>query len=1495
MKVVNSRKMNNGILIAVLLALLSTNLFSQSLDQRAENVQNGLNNIFMSADNSYYKGNSVSDNNPYGYGYWVTAHSLETLADAYQRTRNTVYRDRMKSIIAGIRKYNLYAAGTYRNDYYDDLEWLCLATFNCYNATKDPEFLDAVHQIWAEIKTGYTNGAMSWKKGCTTPCKNSIANGPAIIIAVKLYQLEGDATNLQMAKDIHAWMKANVLNDQGGIWDGPDNHNPDWQFSYNSGMFIGACLELSIVTGAQSYIDDGIKASEFMMNYRNYNGGVFFLNEKGQGDGGLFKGIFAKWFTEFVRVGNLTPEQKQRYLKEINYTADYAWANSVNKSSFLVNYDWSALPTGTIDLSTHTSGVHLFESAASLNKVHVYQNINYSGFYSQLTLGTYTLAQLQARGVVDNDITSFTIPVGYTVTVYENDNFGGASKVFTANTGWLADWNDRISSVKIENVSTGIVTAYQDVNFGGYAVGLDLGNYTLAQLQSKGIVDNDITSFKITAGFKVRVYEGDNFTGGTADFTADNGWLADWNDKITSLKIIDIRPYVFTAFQDVSFGGYSSGLDVGDYTLAQLKDKGISDNDITSLKLAEGFKVTVYDGDNFTGAAVDFTATTGWLADWNDKITSLRVRANGDPNVAGVYYLQNRNSGLDADVFGVSTADGANIAQGGFNGGANQQFKFEHLGDGAYKLSAIHSDKVMEVQGLKKDNGANIQQATYSGLLSQQFVAVSTNDGYYKLIAKHSGKVVDVANASLDNNANIQQWDNNNQTSGQWKFVPIVAVNGNGDGLTGNYFQGMNFETAKVARKDATVNFNWGDGSPDASLANDSYSARWTGQVQPRYSGEYTFYINSDNGRRLWVNGQLLIDKWLDDVAENTGKIMLAAGQKYDIKVEYFENIGGANIKLEWSSALQAREVVPTAQLYSNNIPVVSITSPANNVSFIAPAAITINVNATDNVSVAKVDFYNGTTLLGSDNTSPYSFAWNSVSVGNYTITAIAVDNLGAFAISTSIAVSVKQDQTTGSGDGLSGNYFNGMNFEVLRYSGKDAKLNMDWGGGSPNAAVNADQFSARWTGQVQPKYTGEYTFYINSDNGRRVWVNGQLLIDKWIDDWNIEYSGKITLTAGLKYDIKVEYFENNGGAGIQLSWSSASQIKEIIPTSQLYSNPLPTVSVSTSATTAIAPASITLTSTAADADGIAKVDFYNGTTLLGTDATSPYSYAWNNLSIGSYAITALTTDTKGGVALSAAVTVKVNTAAVNQLPTVSLTSPANNVNVNAPASLAITAVASDGDGTISKVDFYSGNILLGSDATSPFNYTWTNVATGTYSITAKATDNEGAVATSDIVTVIVKSVVTDACAGFAAYVENGNYAAGSKVKNVGKRYECKEFPYSGWCNGAAWAYAPGTGAYWADAWYDRGTCTARTGETQEENNIESILLIVPNPASDVITINLNEASSVSIYNSQGIEVLSSTKVAAQGQVQLGQLSSGIYLVKVDTGFKVVTKTLVKN
>ncbi|MES2732839.1 MAG: PA14 domain-containing protein [Bacteroidota bacterium] len=148
-----------------------------------------------------------------------------------------------------------------------------------------------------------------------------------------------------------------------------------------------------------------------------------------------------------------------------------------------------------------------------------------------------------------------------------------------------------------------------------------------------------------------------------------------------------------------------------------------------------------------------------------------------------------------------------------------------------------------------------------------------------------------------------------------FNFVPL---SGGGDGLKAQYFNGNNFQTPVLTRKDANINFNWGGGSPVAGVNTDGFSVRWTGEVMPRFNGTYTFHLTSDNGRRLWIGNVLVIDKWIDDWdVEYTATVNLNAGQRYDIQVDYFENVGGANAKLEWSGAGQVREVIPQSQLFA--------------------------------------------------------------------------------------------------------------------------------------------------------------------------------------------------------------------------------------------------------------------------------------------------------------------------------------------------------------------------------------------------------------------------------------------------------------------------------------------------------------------------------------------------------------------------------------------------
>jgi glucose/arabinose dehydrogenase len=145
-----------------------------------------------------------------------------------------------------------------------------------------------------------------------------------------------------------------------------------------------------------------------------------------------------------------------------------------------------------------------------------------------------------------------------------------------------------------------------------------------------------------------------------------------------------------------------------------------------------------------------------------------------------------------------------------------------------------------------------------------------------------------------------------------------VTVNNAGmsSGLRGDYYDNSDFTAFKVGRTDATVNFNWGSGSPDASMGVDTFSVRWTGQVLPQFSETYTFYTTSDDGVRLWVNNQQVINNWTDHApTENSGAIALVANRWTEIKMEFYENGGGATATLSWSSPSRPKEIIPASRL----------------------------------------------------------------------------------------------------------------------------------------------------------------------------------------------------------------------------------------------------------------------------------------------------------------------------------------------------------------------------------------------------------------------------------------------------------------------------------------------------------------------------------------------------------------------------------------------------
>ncbi|MDF2456566.1 MAG: hypothetical protein K0R51_2559, partial [Cytophagaceae bacterium] len=165
------------------------------------------------------------------------------------------------------------------------------------------------------------------------------------------------------------------------------------------------------------------------------------------------------------------------------------------------------------------------------------------------------------------------------------------------------------------------------------------------------------------------------------------------------------------------------------------------------------------------------------------------------------------------------------------------------------------------------------------------------------------------------------------------------------------------------------------------------------------------------------------------------------------------------------------------------------------------------------------------------------------------------------------VADNVTFNPAYGEGTGLKGEYYNTNNLTgSIVLTKPNEAIDFDWTTNSPQAVtVNNDNFSARWTGYVQPLYSETYTFYVTSDDGNRLYVDNMSVplsltptnvadpADSWADHGPAEYYGTITLIAGKKYNIKVEYAEKGGGAMINLKWSSTSQTKAVIPSTQLY------------------------------------------------------------------------------------------------------------------------------------------------------------------------------------------------------------------------------------------------------------------------------------------------------------------------------------------------------
>jgi hypothetical protein len=376
------------------------------------------------------------------------------------------------------------------------------------------------------------------------------------------------------------------------------------------------------------------------------------------------------------------------------------------------------------------------------------------------------------------------------------------------------------------------------------------------------------------------------------------------------------------------------------------------------------------------------------------------------------------------------------------------------------------------------------------------------------------------------------------------------------NGLLGSYFSNRTLTgTPTLTRVDPTVDFSWNNAAPDPRLPADNFSVRWTGQVQAQKTETYTFSTSTDDGARLWVNGQLLVDNWTDHKQTwNSGTIALIAGQRYDLKMEYYEHNGGAVAKLWWQSPTTTFAAIPQSALFTSSA-AGGTDAAAADAPLDAPPADAPPADAPPADAPPPVD---------SPPPPPPDAAAADAPVDAPAPDAPPAD-------SPPLPPPDAAPADTGGGgpspdaapptNGLLGSYFGNMTLAGSpAFTRVDPIVDFDWGNAAPDPRVGVDGFSVRWAGQLQAPRTESTTITTGSDDGVRLWINGQLVVDNWTDHswaWN---STTMSLVAGQRYDIRMEYYDHTGGALAKLYWNSASTSFAAIPQSVLWTSSPPAV-----------------------------------------------------------------------------------------------------------------------------------------------------------------------------------------------------------------------------------------------------------------------------------------------------------------------------------------------
>lgn len=363
----------------------------------------------------------------------------------------------------------------------------------------------------------------------------------------------------------------------------------------------------------------------------------------------------------------------------------------------------------------------------------------------------------------------------------------------------------------------------------------------------------------------------------------------------------------------------------------------------------------------------------------------------------------------------------------------------------------------------------------------------------------------------------------------------------------------------------------------------DNYGRRIRGYICAPVSGAYIFWISSNDNSELWlstdanatnrrriayVTGYTNVREWSKYTTQKSAAISLVANQKYYIEALHKEGVGSDHVAVGWQlpNGTQERPIpgirlIPFTGSGTPPVPIVSITSPVDGQTFTAPASVNITANASvSGGTITKVEFYNGTVKLGEDLASPYSFAWNNVPAGNYTLTAKIIDNTGGSATaSVDIIVTTGSSACAATGTILREVWTGIPNNDVAsipEHESNDGTSELTIFEDPTNVG---DNYGTRVSGYLCVPATGAYTFWISSNDHselrlstdadpatkRRIaWVTGYTNVREWTK-YASQKSVAINLIAGQRYYIEALHKEGVGSDHMAVGWQLSNGVLE--------------------------------------------------------------------------------------------------------------------------------------------------------------------------------------------------------------------------------------------------------------------------------------------------------------------------------------------------------------